>query len=92
MGIYTDFSLLFWCIASTETIDEPPQAKKKKLEKEENEEGEKIIENFLSSVRELASSGISDQEMTLKLEKLKLDFLSTDNAYVKSILVTLQHN
>lgn len=66
-----------------------PPAKRSKLE---SEEGERIITAFLSSVQELASSDISDAALEDKLKQLKLEFLQTDNDYVKSILGSFSHN
>lgn len=63
-----------------------PAAKRSKLE---SDEGEKTIATFLSSVRQLASSDIGDEEMEAKFEALKLDLMNTDNEYIKSILSTV---
>jgi hypothetical protein len=61
----------------------PPEAKKSKLE---SDEGEQLIEAFLSSVRQLAASGIGDKEMEEKFEALKLDLMNSDNEYVHSVV------
>lgn len=66
-----------------------PAAKRSKVE---SEEGERIIAMFLSSVQKLASSDISDAALATKLEQLKLEFLQTDNDYVKSILRSVSYN
>lgn len=76
-----------WCHACVlfpdyDTTDIPP-AKRRKLE---SEEGKKAIAEFLSAVKELASSEDNETELEVKLEKLKLDFLSIDNDYIKSII------
>lgn len=63
-----------------------PLAKRSKLE---SDEGEKTIETFLSSVRELACSDIGDKEIEARFEELKLDLVKTDNEYIKSILSTV---
>lgn len=63
-----------------------PEAKRSKLE---SDEGEKTIAVFLSSVRQLASLDIGDEEMEEKFEALKLDLMNTDNEYIKSILSTV---
>lgn len=60
-----------------------PAAKRSKLE---SEEGEKTIAAFLSSVRELVSLDIADEEIEARFQALKSDLLNTDNEYVKSIL------
>lgn len=65
-----------------------PLAKRAKLD---SEEGEKTITAFLASVRELASSSISDAELEEKFEELKLEFLNTDNNYIKYILSSVTH-
>lgn len=69
--------------ACAEIETELPPTKRSKLE---SEEGERIVENFLSSVQELTSSDTSDAELELKLEQLKLQLQKTDNDYVQSIL------
>ncbi len=74
---------LVWSSTDFAGSMEGPQAKRRKIEAEE---GEKAISTFLSSVRELASSGKSDCDIAVKLEELKLDFLNMDNSYIKSIL------
>lgn len=64
-----------------------PPAKRSKLEGQE--EGDKIIADFLDNVHELASLDISDVDMKMKFDKLKLDFIHTDNAYIKAVLNTI---
>ena len=56
---------------------------------DDQEIGEKIISDFLDNVQELSSLDISDADMKVKFDKLKLDFMSADNAYVKAILNTI---
>lgn len=72
----------FYC--SLKVADcEVPAAKRTKSDVDE---GERLIAEFLTSVRELAASNIDDKEMEAKLEVLKQQLLSADNMYIKSIL------
>ena len=64
-----------------------PPAKKRKLE--DQIVGEKMVSDFLDNVRELSSLDISDADVKVKFDQLRLEFTNADNAYVKAILKTI---
>ncbi|KAK3589346.1 hypothetical protein CHS0354_009989 [Potamilus streckersoni] len=63
--------------------DDEPAVKKRKLVKQE---GEQLIEDFLSNVKQIPVSKLSNEEISAELEKLKAHLLAKDNAYIKDIL------
>ncbi|KAK7068453.1 MutS-like protein [Halocaridina rubra] len=63
--------------------DSEEAVKKRKLEKQE---GEKLIEDFLTKAKELKKKNMSDADLLVALDSLKQEVLSANNAYITHIL------
>ncbi|XP_061169324.1 DNA mismatch repair protein Msh2-like [Saccostrea echinata] len=68
--------------ASLKGNDEPV-VKKRKMKKEE---GEKIIQEFMGSVKKMSTSGMSDQDIICHLKTLKQHVLDQNNVFVGDVL------
>ncbi len=75
---------VFVCLIIDSSTSEEPPAKRSRLE---TEDGEKIIAEFLDAVRRLSlREDINEDDMKTEFEKMKLNFMNSDNDYVQSIL------
>ena len=54
------------------------------------EEGERLIEGFLSGVRSLPLDQLSEDEVKTKLEEMREEVLRHDNPYIKAIVSSQQ--
>ncbi len=51
-----------------------------------SQEGENIIEEFLSKIADIQVETLTDEELNEEIEKLKSKVLVSDNLYVKDLL------
>ncbi|KAJ8314931.1 hypothetical protein KUTeg_007081 [Tegillarca granosa] len=63
--------------------EDEPAVKKRKLVKQE---GEEIVKDFLSKVKQIKVGSLSEEEVLKQLKKLKEEVRAKDNAYVNDVL------
>ncbi|XP_039594951.1 DNA mismatch repair protein Msh2 [Polypterus senegalus] len=73
----------FQYIQKSEESESAPIAKKRYMEREE---GEKIIEDFLSKVKALPISEMSEEAVKKELKKIKAGVLAKNNNFVNEVL------
>ncbi|GCB61633.1 hypothetical protein scyTo_0012953 [Scyliorhinus torazame] len=73
----------FQTIGNSEDSDEGPAAKKSRQEKQD---GERIIAEFLSKIRALPITDMSEEDLKQKLMKLKSEVLAQNNGFINEII------
>ncbi|XP_012937980.1 DNA mismatch repair protein Msh2 [Aplysia californica] len=63
--------------------DDEPAVKKRKLAKQE---GEEIIQDFLSKVRKLPHDTLTSEELLDKVKEFKTEVMAKDNPFIKDLL------
>ncbi|KAM4042947.1 DNA mismatch repair protein Msh2 [Anomaloglossus baeobatrachus] len=73
----------FQFVGSGGDNEDEPVCKKRYLEKEE---GEKIIQDFLSKIKTLSLTEMSDEDLKVRLNRLKADILAKNNGFVNEVI------
>ncbi|XP_078085784.1 DNA mismatch repair protein Msh2 isoform X1 [Mustelus asterias] len=73
----------FQTTGNSEDSDEGPAAKKSRQEKQD---GERIIAEFLSNVRALPFTDMSEEDVKQKLMKLKSEVLAQNNGFINEMI------
>lgn len=78
--------LLNRCTNSLSLSDEGSEEPSAKRHRSESMEGEKLIAEFLTRVKELLKRSLSEDDLKTEIEKMKKDITAHDNAYVQAVI------
>lgn len=75
----------FYCLLSSQPDEEgeEPAAKRRRTEKKE---GERLISEFLTRVKELSKTSLSEDKLKARIDEMKKDIIAKDNAYVQAVI------